>query len=271
MNITLAPMQETTISQVGKTVVFLKGDGELLISANDSRARIKSGSQVSFDRFSSVTFQNFSDSAQTFEVLIVEGEYRSLTEGSTVKADVVNPEDVSRPIVLALSETLKTQLTNASDVTNPIVQALAQELLVGITNSDEISGPIVQALAQELLVGITNGDEISGPIVQALGRVLSVDINDPTNALEPVLELLSKKSMTIQPSELALEADTPQSIPSNTRDGLKIRIKTEGEGVVLVQGMPYRNNEIIDLTRFIGSLSFESVGQSATVYVWEFS
>ena len=214
MFITLQPLEEATISGRGETIVYVSGTEPLLLMASSKRAEIPSGSQITFPAFDQFTVQNKGESPVTAELLIVEGEFRSLAEGSTVRiqsitdpvevnevqriveavtANIANAGDISNPIVNALAQQLTASIANAGDISNPIVNALAKQLTASIANAGDISTPIVTALAQQLTASIANAGDISNPIVTALAQQLTASIANAGDISNPIVNALAQQ------------------------------------------------------------------------------
>ncbi|RDL43718.1 hypothetical protein DN730_13305 [Marinomonas piezotolerans] len=213
MFVTLQPLEEATISGRGETVVYVSGSEPLLLMASSKRAEIPSGSQITFPAFDQFTVQNKGESPVSAELLVVEGEFRSLAEGSTVRiqsitdpvevnevqriveavtANISNTGDISNPIVTALAQMLTANVSNTGDISDPIVTALAQTLTADVSNTGDISSPIVTALAQTLTANVSNAGDISSPIVTALAQTLTANVSNTGDISSPIVTALAQ-------------------------------------------------------------------------------
>lgn len=139
MKITLKPMQDYEISARGETVVYMSGSEPLLVMAKDKRAEIPSTSQVRFPVFDRVTLKNMGEIEAEFEVFIVEGEFRSLAEGSKLISYIENTSEISTPIVLKLSEI-------SAEIYDPIVNKISELVNVKLKTEEQSATSMVESI-----------------------------------------------------------------------------------------------------------------------------
>ncbi len=298
MKVTLQPMEEMTISGRGETIVYMSGSEQLLLMASGKRAEIPSGSQITFPAFEQFTVQNKGHSVVNAELLVVEGEFRSLAEGSTVRiqgindpvevnevqriveaitANVNNPAAISNPIVTALAQTLTADVNNPTAISNPIVTALAQTLTADVNNPAAISNPIVTALSQTLTADVNNPAAISDPIVSAVGKTLKASItnvatltNPIIDALSQTLETLEKPATSLASSSKTFTAGESFTIPANTnRRDITIMASEDNTDTVTVAGIPLRAGQYVELTKYTGAVTAQGIAANDQIFITE--
>jgi hypothetical protein len=238
-------MEEQTVAARGETVVYLNGSEPLLITASGKRAEIPSTSQVRFDVFNEVKFQNKGLIAAEFEIFIVEGEFRSLAEGSKVITDIANTSDINTPIVLKLVElmesTLSTEVSNASDINSPVVQKLVE--LMGSTLSTEVS----------------NASDISTPVVQKLSELIGSTIKTQ-----------DQSATSLKESIHSFSAGLSHTIEANTaRRDITVLAASENTSSVIVGGMPLSAGQFINLENYTGSINTLASELTDNIYITE--
>lgn len=276
MKITLQPMEEMTISGRGETIVYMSGTEQLLLMASGKRAEIPSGSQITFTAFEQFTVQNKGHAVVNAELLVVEGEFRSLAEGSTVRIQGINdPVEVNE--VQRIVEAITANVNNPAAISNPIVTALAQTLTANVNNPSAISNPIVAALAQTLTADVNNPAAISDPIVSAVGKTLKASITNVATLTNPIidalgqtLETLEKPATSLASSSKTFTAGESFTIPANTnRRDLTIMASEENTDTVTVAGMPLRAGQYVGLENFTGAVQAQAVAADDQIFIRE--
>lgn len=267
MKVTLQPLEEAAISGRGETVVYLSGSEPLLISASGKRAEIPSGSQITLPTFDSVTIQNKGGSAVIAELLIVEGEFRSLAEGSTVKiqsiVDPVEVNEVQRIIdvvtaniantvdIRTITETLKTDMQNPSDISAPIVAKIA-ELIGSVVN--------IRAITETLQAHVSNTVDIRAitetlNIRQITETIETNVLNTVTAQITGIVSTLEKPATSIATSQKTYSAGESYTIPANTnRRDITIFAAETNTDLVTVAGIPLSSGQYVELKNYVGSI-----------------
>jgi len=271
MKIVLQPMEEQTVAARGETVVYLNGSEPLLITASGKRAEIPSTSQVRFDVFNEVKFQNKGLIAAEFEIFIVEGEFRSLAEGSKVITDISNTSDINTPIVLKLVElmesTLSTEVSNASDINSPVVQKLIElmnsTLSTEVSNASDINSPVVQKLVElmnsTLSSEVSNASDISTPVVQKLSELIGSTIKTQ-----------DQSATSLKESIHSFSAGLSHTIEANTaRRDITVLAASQNTGSVIVGGMPLSAGQFINLENYTGSINTLASELTDKIYITE--
>lgn len=267
MIVTLQPLEEVEISGRGETVVYLSGSEPLLISASGKRAEIPSGSQNTFPTFDSVTIQNKGDSPVNAELLIVEGEFRSLAEGSTVKiqsiVDPVEINEVQRIVdtvtahvtntvdIRTITETLKTNMQNSSDISTPIVSKIA-DLIGSVIN--------IRAITETLKTQVLNTVDIRTitetlNIRQITETIETNVLNTVTAQITGIVSTLEKPASSIATSNKTYTAGESFTVPANTnRRDITIFAAETNADVVTVAGIPLAAGQYVELKNYVGSI-----------------
>ena len=232
MKIILQPMEEQTVAARGETVVYLNGSEPLLITASGKRAEIPSTSQVRFDVFNEVKFQNKGLIAAEFEIFIVEGEFRSLAEGSKVITDIANTSDINTPIVMALRETLD-------------IRTITETLKAQITNEVNI-----RKISETLKTQITN--EVN---IRKINEILSIE-EEPASSLVTSKKTFSAgESFTISANE--------------SRRDLSVFTDEVNVGLVIVAGRPLEAGKVMEFKNYIGTVSTQADTANDKIYITE--
>lgn len=259
MIVTLQPLQEVAISGRGETVVYLSGSEPLLISASGKRAEIPSGSQITFPTFDSVTIQNKGDSPVNADLLIVEGEFQSLAEGSTVRIQGINDpveiNEIQRIVeavdIRAITETLKTEMQNPSDISTPIVAKIA-DLIGSVIN--------IRAITETLQTHVLNTVDIRAitetlNIRQITETIETNVLNTVTAQITGIVSTLEKPAQSIATSNKTFTAGESHTIPANTnRRDITIFAAETNTDVVTVAGIPLAAGQYVELKNYVGSI-----------------
>jgi hypothetical protein len=223
----------------------MSGSEPLLVMAKDKRAEIPSTSQVRFPVFDKVTLKNMGEIEAVFEVFIVEGEFRSLAEGSKIVTDIANTSEISTPIVLkiheAMSATQTVELGTPSLIHSPIVSKLAT------------------LISSTLKVKLETPSLIYSPIVSKL-----------TTLIESVLKTQEQCSTSIQEGAHTYVGGLSHTIEANTaRRDITVLADSENIGSVIVGGMPLQAGQFINLNHYSGAVSTQASDLTNKIYITE--
>lgn len=255
MFVTLQPLEEVTIAARGETVVYLSGSEPLLFMASNKRAEIPSGSQITFPSFDQFTVQNKGESPVTAELLIVEGEFRSLAEGSTVRIQGINdPVEVNE--VQRIVEAVTANITNTVDI-RQITETLKTEITNQITAS--IAGTVdIRAITETLSANVMN--TVTANIAN------TVDIRQITETLKTI----ETPATSLATSQKTFSAGESYTIPANTnRRDITVLAAETNTGAITVGGIPLLMGEYVTYNNFIGEISCVSVEDGEKVIINE--
>lgn len=253
MQVTLKPMQDYEISVRGETVVYEGGSEPLLIMASGKRAEIPSTSQVRFPVFDKVTLRNTGTIEAVFTVFIVEGEFRSLAEGSKLISYIENTSEITTPIVEKLDKL-------PENISNPIVLKIAE--LMALT-PDEISTPIVNKIAE--LLSSTLSVKVNTPSL-----VYSPIVSKITTLINSVLKTQEQCATSLEGGVYIFSAGLSHTIEANTaRRDITVLAASENTGSVIVGGMPLSAGQFINLENYTGSINTLASELTDKIYITE--
>ena len=251
MIVTLQPLEEVTISGRGETVVYLSGSESLLFAAAGKRAEIPSGSQITFPTFDQFTVQNKGESPVNAELLIVEGEFRSLAEGSTVRIQGINdPVEINE--VQRIVEAVTANIANTVDI-----RQITETLTANVVNT------VTAQIANTVNTNITNAFEITGPLEAVIANghgSLWQQLSTIQGQIDGISSQIDAPAASIATSNKAFTAGESFTVPANTnRRDITIFAAETNTDVVTVAGIPLAAGQWIELNNYVGSVEANAV------------
>lgn len=245
MIITLKPMQDYEVSARGETVVYMSGSEPLLVMAKDKRAEIPSTSQVRFPVFDKVTLKNMGEIEAEFEVFIVEGEFRSLAEGSKIVTDIANTSEISTPIVLKLDDVMKATKT------------------VKIETPSRVYSPIVTKITELM-------SSIQTVKIETPSRIYSPIVTKITELISSVIQTQEQSATSMIESTHTFGSGLSHTIEANTlRRDISVFADTENTSSVIVGGMPLQAGQFIKLNHYVGTVGVLASELTNKIYITE--
>jgi hypothetical protein len=253
-------MQDYEISVRGETVVYEGGSEPLLIMASGKRAEIPSTSQVRFPVFDKVILRNTGAIEAVFTVFIVEGEFRSLAEGSKLISYIENTSEITTPIVGKL-ESLP------EHISTPIVSKIAELKTLthktSVMNPSEISSPIVSKITE--LLSSTLNVKVNTPSL-----VYSPIVSKITTLINSILKTQEQCATSLKESIHSFSVGLSHSIEANTaRRDITVLAASENTGSVIVGGMPLSAGQFINLENYTGSINTLASELTDKIYITE--
>ncbi|TBR44341.1 hypothetical protein CBF23_003220 [Marinomonas agarivorans] len=233
MELYLQPLEIREIPQSGESFVYLSGAHTLAVQAEGERAEIPSGSSVRFPKFSKITVQNKGTTPVLANVIVCDGEFRKLFEGSTVSATIQNQVDVIGRVDINSMPSVQAEVTNALNIASlPSVQA-------EVMNQVDVSGSSVSISSMpSVQAEVTNALNIASlPSVQA-EVTNQVDVSGSSVSISsmPAVTVASDSAQNVETSEYEILANDSLLISARAnRKRLFIQAYIDSESTVFAR------------------------------------
>ncbi|MFD1385148.1 hypothetical protein ACFQ45_17495 [Rhodanobacter aciditrophus] len=280
MFVTLQPLEEVTLSGRGETVVYISGSEPLLLMASNKRAEIPSGSQITFPAFDQFTVQNKGESPVTAELLVVEGEFRSLAEGSTVRIQgIIDPVEVNE--VQRIVEAVTANIANTVDI-RQITETLKTEITNQITAS--IAGTVdIRTITETLKADVMNTvtANIANTVdIRTITETLKANVMNTVTAniantvdirqITETLKTIETPATSLATFQKTFTAGETYIIPANTnRRDVTIMASEDNTDTVTVAGIPLRAGQYVELTKYTGAVTAQAVSADDQIFITE--